>query len=250
METWDHGVGRSRSKEVSAFRSWLQASRPLAQVQVALPISIGAAIGALQVGSLSLLGLVHALAFGLFSHLSIVFLNDLTDEVSDASNRSPTWCSGGSRVLQEGKLRRADLRNAGRAAFSACFVVAALGGAKVLLLYAAGALLVVLYHCPPFQMSYRGYGEWLQGLGLGVVLPLSGLYLQGGRVSPGVVLFCAGSVLVGAALHIFTALPDEPADRAVQKRTFVVRRGAQAARLMIAVLSVGAIALYAVARAV
>jgi 1,4-dihydroxy-2-naphthoate octaprenyltransferase len=86
------------------------------------------------------------------------------------------------------------------------------------------------YSFPPLRLSYRGGGELLQGLGCGVVLPLVGYYLQAGTLGsfPLAVLF--PSFLLAAAGNVTTALPDHPADRAADKRTYPVRLGQLTAR--------------------
>src|SRR5690606_7506233 len=85
-------------------------------------------------------------------------------------------------------------------------------------------------------------GELLQGLGVGVVLPLVGYYAQAGAVAGAPVVGLAALFLFGVAGNVLTALPDEPSDRAGEKRNWPVGRAGRRARR-------DALALSAVARA-
>ncbi|MDH5493566.1 MAG: prenyltransferase, partial [Myxococcales bacterium] len=94
--------------------AWWQASRPLAQANLALPLLLGQAlaVGAGARFDPWLALLVHA--FGLALHLFIVFSNDYADRDIDVAG-TRTLVSGGSGVLVEGKLRPRALARAARA---------------------------------------------------------------------------------------------------------------------------------------
>ena len=94
----------------------------------------------------------------------------------------------------------------------------------------ATALLVWAYNHPPLRLAYRGHGELLQGIGIGVVLPLAGYYLQAGSFAGFVWPALVPLLLLGYVGNILTALPDAPSDRASDKRTYPVRRGQWTAR--------------------
>jgi 1,4-dihydroxy-2-naphthoate octaprenyltransferase len=216
-------------------KAWLQAARPLAHANLAPGLVFGWAL-ALHQGAafdLGLIALVHL--FGILDHLVIVFGNDVADEALDRGNEAPTPFSGGSRVLVEGKLSATALR---RAALGAAVALLALSVAGAVLLdrvylpaFALAALALLHgYSFPPLRASYRGFGEILQAVGVGMVLPLVGYStLAGGlRAFPWEVL--APLVLIGFGGNILTALPDTPADRAGGKRSWPVRRGEARAR--------------------
>jgi 1,4-dihydroxy-2-naphthoate octaprenyltransferase len=57
------------------------------------------------------------------------------------------------------------------------------GRAFMVVIAAIAAHLFWMYSFPPFRLSYRGYGEVLQGIGLGVLLPVAGFYVQAGTLS-------------------------------------------------------------------
>jgi 1,4-dihydroxy-2-naphthoate octaprenyltransferase len=175
--------------------------------------------------------LVHL--FGLLDHLYIVFANDYADREVDADNDTYTLYSGGSRVLVEGRIEPTSLR---RAAFAMAGGMVALGLGWsmerpffVLLAVMAIALLWA-YSYPPLRLSYRGGGEVLQGLGLGVVLPMVGYYGQAGSLAQFPWAVLVPLWVLGFAGNIVTALPDEPSDRRGDKRTWPVVRGSAVAR--------------------
>jgi 1,4-dihydroxy-2-naphthoate octaprenyltransferase len=97
-------------------------------------------------------------------------------------------------------------------------------------LYALVALLLMwLYSFRPVRLSYRGGGELLQGIGVGIGLPSLGYYLQGeGVLAPGWVIW--PTTLLGACSNVLTSLPDMEDDARANKRTWPVRHGMSSAR--------------------
>ncbi len=215
---------------MSRFAIWLQAARPLAQANIALPLAVGAALAASRLGTLNVPALLLTFAFGLFDHLFIVFANDVADEEGDRRNERATFFSGGSRVLPRGALDAVALRRAAMAmAFGMAAVAlwAAFVAARPGALIAAGlaALLLWAYSYPPLRLSYRGYGEIAQGIGIGVVLVAFAYYMQVGSLDGLAPEAFVPVVLFGFAGNIVTALPDEAADRGVEKASWPVRFG-------------------------
>ncbi|MEZ4426706.1 MAG: prenyltransferase [Nannocystaceae bacterium] len=217
--------------------SWLQAARPLAQVNIAGPLLLGQAMAFGYCGAFSARRLAWLAGFGLLAHLFIVLANDHADREADAHITTHNEFSGGSRVIIEGKL---SARTVGLAALAVLAALITLGlaalaaglGPWMLFGSCAAALLLWLYSYPPARASYRGHGAALQGLGVGVVLPLVGLLTQAGIAGlwsmPALALL--PPFVLGYAGNILTALPDAPGDRAAGKRTYPVVRGQWTAR--------------------
>ena len=217
------------------MRAWLQAARPLAQANIATPLLFGEVLAFAISGDWNwwLVALTHLA--GVFDHLFIVFANDVADEEGDRENTTFNAFSGGSRVLADGKLTRKSLR-------AASLVVAALllllaGGTALTfdrpLLFpgwVAGVVLLWAYSYRPLALSYRGYGELAQGLGVGVILPALGFYAIAGTLDSLPWLALLPTFVAGAASNILTAIPDEPADKACDKQTWPVRFGGRRAR--------------------
>lgn len=219
---------------MTAPAAWIQAARPLAQINIALPLLFGQALAFAALGRFSVGWLYLTSMFGLLVQLVIVFVNDFADRETDALNRTFSRFSGGSRVLPEGKLAPPMLRRAALAALAALALMSvglALGGRPwTPALALAAALLVWAYNHPPLRLAYTGHAELVQGLGTGVVLPLAGYYLQAGTLASFHWPALAPMLLLGYTGNILTALPDAPSDRASGKLSYPVRRGQWLAR--------------------
>ncbi len=214
------------------LRAWLQASRPAAAINLLLPLALGQALAYQTTGLFSTYFCLLSLLYGLAMQLYIVFLNDWADQCADALNTTPTPFSGGSRVLVEKRLRPHHLLYAGLGAGLAVIILGLLFAFSfnrplALALFIIGLLLLWAYSLPPLRLNYRGGGELLQALGVGLVLPIAGFYLQAGQlpsITPSenplalVSLFSAYLYLQLSAAIAF-ALPDEEADRRAGKRT-------------------------------
>lgn len=220
-------------------RAWIKAARLPAQANIAVPIFVGIALATDDGRSFSATNAALSFAFGVLMQLSIVFANDVSDVETDRRNATFTPFSGGSRVLVEGLLSP---RAVGRAALltglSAVGASVALslrtGSSWPAALALAGVGLSWSYSAPPLSLAYRGGGELAQIAGTAVVLPLFGYVAQRGALSsfPWEVLAWLAPMRLACA--IATALPDEPSDRAAQKRTLVVLLGSARASWLMA----------------
>ena len=231
----DTNVARSEARAGSVRArcvAWIRAARPLAQANIALPIAVGAAAAVGEGAHIELWAVAACAAFSVLDQLLIVFANDYADRDTDTLAR--TLLSGGSGVLVDGSLAPSALR---RAALCAGLGLLGLGivllGQRPWLLAGCVSAIVLLqlYSYRPVRLSHRGGGEWLQGLGIGVVLPWVGYYLLRGdpRVPLAVLL---PMLLFGVAGNITTAMPDIESDRAAGKRSLPVRVGEGRGRLL------------------
>ncbi|MEZ4379877.1 MAG: prenyltransferase [Nannocystaceae bacterium] len=220
---------------MSSIAPWIQAARPLAQVNIAIPLLFGQAIAFARYGAFNPWIAAVLVGFAVALHLFIVFANDVADEEADRLNDSPTPFSGGSRVLPEGKLRRTELIQ------GAIVMAASTMSAALLLAFhfdrpwmpaaaVAAYALVWIYSFAPLRLAYRGYGEIVQAIGVGVVLPLAGFYAQTGDLSLTAAPPLVPAFILGIAGNILTSLPDYAADRAAGKRSYAVRFGQWHAR--------------------
>lgn len=213
--------------------AWLQASRLMSQPYILLPLLFGEGVYMWQTGVWSTQLLVLTIAYSVLLQLFIVFANDYADEAVDKVNTTYNLFSGGSRVLVDQKLSRKELRQGILWTMALGMVVAFMSavvygrGAMILLLLISWGLLWS-YSYPPIQLSYRGGGEWLQAIGVGMVLPLTGYYFQAGNLKafPWIILPFTMLLQLGAAL--VTTLPDAPSDKIGHKRTFAVQKGVSA----------------------
>jgi 1,4-dihydroxy-2-naphthoate octaprenyltransferase len=171
------------------------------------------------------------------------YANDYFDFDADCANQTFTRWSGGSRILPGGHIPRS-------AALVAALVLAAigLGAGWVLQARAPGtqawpgplahvlamAVLSWIYSAPPLRLHSRGWGELDVAVVVTGLVPLLGFVLQapdhaGLRI---VLLGLWPLCCLQFAMVMATEFPDHAGDRAVGKRTLVVRLGpARAARL-------------------
>ncbi len=218
------------------IQPWIQAARPAAHPMIFIPLFIGQALAWQMHGHQqhSLTFFLYTFLFGVLFQIYLLYLNDHADEAIDRTNEQ-YWLSGGSRVLPEGKLRASDLLLGANVV-----LVAMVGLTLILALFLdrpwmpVGAALAIglcwAYNLHPLQLSYRGYGEILQGLGCGGLLPLIGFYMQQGSLQGFPWSALIPLYLIFHAGNIITALPDFSSDRAGGKRTCPVRHGEYRAR--------------------
>jgi 1,4-dihydroxy-2-naphthoate octaprenyltransferase len=205
---------------------WLQAARIPSVINIVIPILFGVAHTS-HILSNGEIGFLLILSF-LFS-LTIVFLNDAADVKSDEINSSYTMYSGGSRVIQEGKITQKALATAG---YSVAILLVIVGGIlsfvtknSFLFLYPiVSILLLFAYSYPPIKLNYRGGGEILQGIGCGIILPMFGYSLYSGSH-----FFDMSILLPYCFFHIAssigTSLPDAEADSTSNKKTIAAVYG-------------------------
>jgi 1,4-dihydroxy-2-naphthoate octaprenyltransferase len=210
--------------------AWLQASRLMSQPYILLPLLFGEGVYVWQTGVWSTQLLFITIAYSVFLQLYIVYANDYADEAVDKVNTTYNLFSGGSRVLVEEKLTRKELRQ-GILWTMAIGMIVALMSAVV---YGRGAIILFLliswghlwaYSYPPLQLSYRGGGEWLQAIGVGMVLPLTGYYFQAGNLAAFPWIVLPFTLILHLAAALVTTLPDEPSDKMGHKSTLAVQKG-------------------------
>ncbi len=219
------------SRGVTGMTSWIQASRPLAHINIAVPLMLGQVAAWHVTGGFNWAWFAAALLWGVLDHLFVVFANDFADHEADSGRR--TLLSGGSGVIPEGKLTPLQVERAARAAAVLLLLYSCaltLLGRTWTPFYGLAALLLMwLYSFSPARLSYRGGGELLQGIGVGIGLPSLGYYLQAEEVlAPGWVIWPAA--LLGVCSNVLTALPDIADDKRAHKRTWPVRHGMGSAR--------------------
>jgi 1,4-dihydroxy-2-naphthoate octaprenyltransferase len=159
------------------------------------------------------------------------YLGERNDLEGDQLNQNFIRFSGGSRILVKGILPAWVPLLLGYG----CLVAAILTGVYIYLQYQTGPWTLLLggigifsgffYSEKPFQWSYRGIGEILIGFCYGWLPIATGFYLFSGFFSHQIFLL---SIPVGLSIFnviLINEFPDEEADRAVGKRTLVVRLG-------------------------
>lgn len=236
---------------MNRLKAWLLASRPASQSYIFFPLLLGQAVHYSRTGRLDWAVFVLLHLYGLFIQLFIVYANDRADIESDRLNTTYTIFSGGSRTLVEGLISMRENYAAVLTTVVLNLVIGILltvvyGRDLALPLVALSLGLLWMYSFSPVRLSYRGGGELLQMLGVGVVLPVFGYYAQAGDAGRFDWLLLAFILPGQLACAMATALPDEPSDRASGKHTSAVLLGPEASKKAIIVLDAAAVCMFLV----
>lgn len=229
--------------------SWVKAARLPSQSYIALPLVLGQVHAYASTGRWDWTVFILVQLFGIFDQFYIVFANDYADIETDKDNQTSTIFSGGSRVLVEGVLSPQSIKKAAWICAIACVVLGGILSVQsflILPLVIVGLLLLWAYSYPPIELSYRGGGEFLQALGVGVVLPLIGFAAQSGSIENFPWWLLAFVVPLQYACAITTALPDEPSDRRAKKRTVPVLVGGTFSRVFVLLANTGVASVYSI----
>lgn len=220
------------------IKRWVYALKPASWPKLLVPTLLGQALGVSAVGGLDLSALGCGLTFTALGVAFIVLLNDWGDRRVDSIKRRmfPEGCS--PKTIPD-RILTARAVGAAGVAFGLAALLAAWGAQLALnrpLAFAGGLgcmAIFVAYTLPPIRLNYRGGGELLEMLGVGVALPSYNLYLQAGAISPGSWPWIAGFAWLSLASGVASGLSDEQSDRAGGKRTFATMFGNSWARRLI-----------------
>jgi len=167
--------------------------------------------------------------------VATVFTNERHDFESDRINRNAGAFNGGSRVLVDGAIGAAQLRQASLLILSCggfCAALALLhaGSVAAALVLGFSTVAALGYTLPPLRLSWRGWGELDVALTHSVGVILWGYMLQGGDwrdPTPWALSLPLGLSILPAIL--LSSIPDVDADRQAGKRTLAVRHGTRTA---------------------
>lgn len=231
------------------IRFWWIAMRPTSIVKVTLPILVGLSIGFAHTQEIRPVYIAFALVFGWLDQLLIIFMNDYADAEADIYHTKNYPRLIDSRAVPNGWLEKREILIAGMVC--ATFMIA---HAAILAIYferawapalAATAIAFLwAYSFPPLKLNYRGFGELLESIGVGGVLPLAGFYFYTGEL--GLPLTDIVPVFILAlASSLSSGVKHMPADRETGKRTVSVLFGPKTA-VLISTISLAASILYCV----
>jgi len=228
-------------RHLPLLRRWLYAAKPQSWPKLLVPFLLGQAIGLGGARSASWIAFTAGLLFTVLFLLYVVFLNDWADRDVDALKRRmfPRGCS--PKTIPDQILPAHHLLAAGVVAggFALGLAIAAgfwLDRPWFGPLAAVGLGIFAAYTLPPLRLNYRGGGELLEMIGVGAVLPILHVYLQGGEFAPPGVWLLPGFVLLSLASAIASGLSDERSDRRGGKTTLVSTFGNRVARRVIEAL--------------
>ena len=217
--------------------------RPMFLLGPLVPYLLGVVFAWREEGSvdyrLVIVGWLGIAAAQLMTH----YVNEYFDAEADRAVTTRTPFSGGSGVLGQDLLPRWVALAAGVAWLGIAVGVAMMlhlslgAGRSVYALFAIGISVGWFYSSPPVTLASRGLGEIATALATAILVPVTGHFLQTGRISEVLIAACLPFALLVFAMMLMVHMPDYDADRRWGKRTVVVRLGpAGAAALYIAIL--------------
>lgn len=226
-------------KHLSIAKRLTIALNPEGWPKILVPAVLGQALGVFLSNSLDLPGFLLPLGFSMASIIYIQLLNDWGDARVDQIKQRLFPTASPIKTVPAGLLPRWFLLGAGLLA-----LVGALICALVLALwldrphFLSGALLGVLlfqgYSFSPLKLNYRGGGEVLEMLGLGLLLPWLNAYAQSGVMWHPIYYFLFGLLLLSLASALAGGLADEESDLVGGKRTFTTMLGNESVRKAVA----------------
>jgi 1,4-dihydroxy-2-naphthoate octaprenyltransferase len=187
-------------------------------------------------------------------HLGTNIINDYFDALDGTDNVNAGFIppfSGGSRMLQKGRLSPREILAEGILLFlAAAAMLAAVSlkaGPSILWFLAGGLAAGIFYSAPPFKISRTGFGEILVAAVFGPLITLAAFMVQAGACSAVPVIISIPAGLLTAAFVIMAEFPDFEADRDTGKDNLVVRLGKKNGVILYAVVSIAAYAVIAAA---
>jgi 1,4-dihydroxy-2-naphthoate octaprenyltransferase len=213
-------------------KTWILATRPQFFTATIVPVLLGSVIAWSGHSGFNWLYFLLALIGALFIHAGLDLVNDYYDHTSgnDEINLFPTAFNGGSRFIQNNILTPNQVLRGGLLCFVLGIAVGIylnhkLPGNAILYIGVIGVFLAFFYTADPFRIGYSGFGELTVGIGFGPVMVIGAYYVQA-RTLDWLPLLASVpiGILIGLVLYI-NAFPDYDADKAVNKRTTVVRLG-------------------------
>ena len=236
------------SSSSSPWERWRFALKLASWPKLLVPALVGQAIGVDRTGHIDLLGLAFGMCFVLAFVAYVVLLNDWGDRDVDTIKRS-MFPGSSQKTIPDGVLPARMLLLSGLLAGLASLAVAGLGGwaldRPLLPLLALVALAIFwAYTLPPVRLNYRGGGELLEALGVGLVLPILSTYAQCGSLfaPSSSVLYGLAPLALSSALA--SGLSDERSDAKGGKRTFTTMLGNPPTRALVELFAMLGIAVW------
>ncbi len=230
---------------------WVRASRFQFFTASIVPVVVGGAVAYHDTGALLWGYWLATLVALVLLHAAANLANDYYDHLSGNDEINVEFISpftGGSRFIQQQLTSPVSILIAALlclAAGSAIGIVLVwLRGWPILILGVIGGLSGFFYTADPLRLGYRGVGEFFIFLDFGILPVLGTYYVQTQQFA-----ISAGAAAIPVALLIAAVLwinqfPDYRADRAVDKKHWVVHLGRRrasyiyAAMLLLALASV------------
>lgn len=214
------------------IKKWIVAIRAPFFTASAIPVLVGTALAWNLTGKFSfykfILTLVGVPLFNAGTNLANDYYDHRTG--NDEINTNLTPFSGGSRAIQNGLVPPKHMLIGsflffGSGSIIGLYLNAVTPGNLILFLGIFGFLSGFLYTFTPILIGYRGWGELLVGLNLGTLTIIGAYYVQAHTLSWAAFWVSLPIGFLVAAILYINQFPDYEADKAVNKRHWVVRLG-------------------------
>ena len=208
------------------LQAWIQASRAPFFVATLIPMTLGLALAAERGSWKPVRWLVVVLASFLV-HLCTNLANDYFDHYAGADSGKSI---GGSRVIQQGKITPAQIRNAmilfyGIALVCGTWIVTVSGCRLLIPVMLFAFFSSLFYTAPPVRYGYHGLGELFVGLNMGPVMVAGTSAALTGSFSLMDMFVSLPIAIMVAFILFYQSLSDIEDDLATGKYTLAVRLG-------------------------
>lgn len=232
------------------IKKWIFALKLPSWPKILVPFVLGHALGFHQTGSFDALSFALSSIFAICGVAFIVLVNDIRDIAVDTIKRTLFVDGCSPKTIPDGYLTKGQLQIAAAIFFAVGMAVIGWWGwhlnLQALLPFALICCGVfIVYSLPPIQLNYRGGGEILEMIGVGILMPLFSFFIQskGWELSPyiGCLLLTSLWALSSA---LASGLSDEVSDQLGKKNTFTTLFGNSKVRFSINTLMIIGIAVY------
>jgi 1,4-dihydroxy-2-naphthoate octaprenyltransferase len=228
------------------LKVWLAELRAPFLTATIIPIVLGTIIAWTRNSLFNPAYFLLALMGGIFVHLGANVVNDYFDYKSGNDSMNKEFVrpfTGGSRAIPSGLLTP-------REVFSGSVVLFALAGVVglyftlavgpfIVVLAAVGLFSAFFYTGHPFNLASKGLGEIAVGINFGLLMTLGAFYVQTGSLAVEPLVASIPVALLITAIVYINAFQDYAADKAVDKKTWVVRLDREKASVVYAFLMFG-----------
>ncbi len=217
---------------MSQLTLWFLATRPKTLVASGIPVIMGSAL-AYHDGTFSLLGASVAFVCSVLIQIATNFINEIYDFRKGADSMGRV---GPVRAVSAGLITEQKMIRAAWLVVMMCFILGMylvwFRGIIVLIIGIVSLCLAWGYTGGRYSLAYRGLGDIFVFIFFGLVATAGTYYILHGELSVSALLLgCIPGAFAANILGV-NNLRDRETDVKVGKRTFPVRFGAKAARIL------------------
>lgn len=233
-------------RDMNKAKVWLSELRAPFLTGTIIPIVLGTVIAFARNSLFSPAYFVIALMGGIFVHLGANVINDYYDYKSGNDTLNKDFVrpfTGGSRAIPTGRLTPREVFSGSVVLFTLAGLVGLyftlIVGPFMLVLVAVGLFSAFFYTGHPFNLAGKGLGEIAVGVNFGLLMTLGAFLVQTRSLAVEPLVAAIPVALLITAILYINAFQDYAADKAVGKKTWVVRLDREKATMVYAFLMFG-----------